>query len=422
MTIRIFHALLFVFVMISGGAQAHFLTDSQSREFHVVTDENGMFDVLVRYPLTFAYASELASRLSPDDTMAAPFLNSELIAGRTFYRLDVSAARSDHTKLTAFLTRDIQFSVDGVVVEHDLRDIVIVNVPQGAKPPSGRSELEAILDAQNTLDTGYVSELVVVLAARVPGLGAGNRLSIEITAAEFQLPPSLHVSNRFTDHRSDPPQVLTQHGFWPPAASLSGNALAGFVHFVWQGVIHILLGPDHLLFVVCLALAASGWRALLISITGFTIGHSVTLSAGVLGYLPRADWFIPSVELGVAASIIVMAALILVRRSGPMGFVLAASLGLLHGFGFAFMLAPMLGESVLLLPLAGFNFGVELGQLLIVVPLVAALWLIDQKTQVGGRTLRYAAAATAILIALVWSYERTDAILAALNSVGGSGV
>lgn len=100
-----------------------------------------------------------------------------------------------------------------------------------------------------------------------------------------------------------------------------------------------------------------------------------------------------------------------------MGFGIAAALGLLHGFGFAFMLAPMLGDGGLLLPLAGFNVGVELGQLLIVLPLVGALLLIDRVTPMGGRAFRYATAAAAIFIALVWSYERTDAIVVALASV-----
>ena len=415
------HIFVVVFLFLPGVAQSHFLTDSQSREIHLVPTEAGAVELWMRFPLTFAYATELAARVSPDAAIEAPFLVHELVAGQPFYSLDTAAASENRAAFANVLMRNFDISVDGRAVEPEVREVAVVSVPQGSKPPTGRSELDAILRDGEALASGYVSELAVVLAATVPDLGAGNRLSVEIAAPRFLLPESLHVSNRYADHRSNPPQTVTQEGFWPSKVTLSGNPLAGFVHFIGQGVIHILFGLDHLLFVICLALAASGWWALVVSVTGFTLGHSVTLSAGVLGYLPRSDWFIPAVEFGVALSIVAMAVLVLVRRSGPMGFGIAAGLGLLHGFGFAFMLSPMLGESGLLLPLAGFNLGVELGQLLIVIPLVGALMLVDRMTPMGGRAVRYATAGAAVLVALIWSYERADSIVAALTPVAGSG-
>ena len=72
-----------------------------------------------------------------------------------------------------------------------------------------------------------------------------------------------------------------------------------------EGVRHILEGLDHVLFVVCLVLGASGLGAPgMARVTGFTIGHSVTLTLGFFGYYPTGAWFVPLVETGIALSIV----------------------------------------------------------------------------------------------------------------------
>lgn len=406
--------LLLAAVLMPMPAASHFLTDSQSREFHIVPTDGGTAEVLMRFPLTFAYAAELAGRTGPDDPMAAPFLLHEYVAGRSFYRFDRNAATADPAAFGDFLLRDFQFSVDGRIVESVLRSVATVLVPTGSRPPTGRLELEANLRDREDLATGYVSELAVVAAVTVPGSGTGHKVGLKVTAPRFVLPQNLHVANQYTDHRSRPAESVTKNGFWPDAVTLSGSPMASFAHFTSQGVIHVLGGVDHLLFVICLGLVASNWHRLLFSVTGFTVGHSITLSAGVFGFMPRSEWFIPTVELGVALSIVMMAALILVKRSGPTGFWIAASLGLLHGFGFAFMLTPMLGDGGFLLPLAAFNVGIELGQLLIVLPLMAALLYVDSKVPQGGSALRLTAAGAAAIIALVMTYHRTETIIATI--------
>ncbi|MEM7045080.1 MAG: HupE/UreJ family protein, partial [Pseudomonadota bacterium] len=337
------------------------------------------------------------------------------VGGRYFYRFDKDAASANPTDFGKFLLRDVQFSVDGRIVEPVLRSVTTVQLPAGSRPPTGRSELEARLRDKGDLETGYVSELAVVVAATIPGLGTGQKVGVKITAPGFVLPPNLHVANRYTDHRSQPPESVTEDGFWPHAVTLSGNPVASFTHFTGQGVVHVLGGLDHLLFVICLGLAASSWRRLVFSVTGFTLGHSVTLSAGVFGFLPKSAWFIPTVELGVAVSIVAMAALVLARSSGPTGFAIATALGLLHGFGFAFMLTPMLGDGDVLLPLAAFNVGIELGQLLIVLPLVAALLVVDRMLPKGGSVLRLGMAGTAAAIALVMTYDRTETVISTIT-------
>ena len=85
---------------------------------------------------------------------------------------------------------------------------------------------------------------------------------------------------------------------------ITNSTLAAVTTFVLQGIVHIIEGLDHLLFVICLTIGAVGLGGLLWRVTGFTIGHTITLIAGFWGFVPSGAWFIPTVELGIAVSII----------------------------------------------------------------------------------------------------------------------
>jgi hydrogenase/urease accessory protein HupE len=157
-----------------------------------------------------------------------------------------------------------------------------------------------------------------------------------------------------------------------PAATIperqSGWTVAGI--YLWLGVEHILLGVDHLLFVLALLLLTSGTWRLVKTVTAFTVAHSITLGLATLGFI-----HVPSkpVEAVIALSIVFVAAEIVHRRSGRIGlsaqmpWIVAFTFGLLHGFGFAGALSEVgLPEGQIPLALFFFNLGVEAGQLLFV--------------------------------------------------------
>lgn len=142
------------------------------------------------------------------------------------------------------------------------------------------------------------------------------------------------------------------------------------------GIEHILTGFDHLAFVVALMLLVSTMRALVMTVTAFTLAHSLSLLATVLGIaaLPRAP-----VEAAIALSIVLVCREALrpgpsVARRAPA--VVAFAFGLLHGLGFASALLDFgLPENHLTLALFSFNLGVELGQLAVVAAAVALRYL-----------------------------------------------
>ncbi|VIO80975.1 HupE/UreJ family protein [Bradyrhizobium ivorense] len=157
------------------------------------------------------------------------------------------------------------------------------------------------------------------------------------------------------------------------AATPGWLAVAGA--YVLQGIDHILSGADHLLFVFALLILVSGARRLIATITAFTIAHSVTLAAATLGWIhvPAAP-----VEACIALSIMFVAAEIVHGVAGRPGltarfpWVVAFAFGLLHGLGFAGALREVgLPQNAIPTALLFFNVGVELGQLMFIVAILA---------------------------------------------------
>ena len=177
------------------------------------------------------------------------------------------------------------------------------------------------------------------------------------------------------------------------------------------GVEHILTGPDHLLFVFGLLLLVSASRLLVQTITAFTLGHSLTLSAAALGFAR-----VPSrpVEVLIAASVLTLAVELARDPGGPtllrrFPWAMAVAFGLLHGFGFAGALAEAgLPAGDIPLALLSFNAGIEVGQLAFVGAVLAAGALLPA---VAVRSTRLAVYAMGILSAF-WCFERIAAWLA----------
>jgi len=149
------------------------------------------------------------------------------------------------------------------------------------------------------------------------------------------------------------------------------------------GIEHILLGIDHLLFVLALILITQGKWKIIKTITAFTLAHSITLSLAALGYVsfPGAP-----VEAVIALSIVFLAMEILKNLKGEATltsrkpWIVAFTFGLLHGFGFAGALSEIgLPQQDIPLALAFFNVGVEIGQIIFVIVVLLLLKILNLK-------------------------------------------
>ena len=194
---------------------------------------------------------------------------------------------------------------------------------------------------------------------------------------------------------------------------------AQFSQYLVEGIWHIWIGFDHILFLLSLLLPAvlvldmrrwqgvgrfgTAAREVLWVVTSFTAAHSITLSLAALGLLS-----LPSrlVESAIALSVVLAAANNLWPIVENRRWLVAFGFGLIHGFGFASVLAELgLPADALVLSLLGFNAGVELGQLAIVAGfLPVAFWL--RNTRLYLRGVFVLGSWLTMLVALVWMVER----------------
>ena len=183
--------------------------------------------------------------------------------------------------------------------------------------------------------------------------------------------------------------------------------------FVLSGIKHILIGPDHILFLIGLLLLGGSLSRLALIVTAFTIGHSITLSLAALDILsPPARYIEPLIALTI---VVVGADNVLVLR-GPkepgqntsdIRAGLAAVFGLIHGFGFASVLKEFgLPQAALGWSLFAFNLGVEAGQLAIVSVVASTLALVRRRSERLAARVALAGSIGVILAGLYWFIER----------------
>ena len=184
--------------------------------------------------------------------------------------------------------------------------------------------------------------------------------------------------------------------------------------FVKSGVAHILEGIDHLLFLLCLVMPFRRVSWTLVGvITAFTVAHSVTLISAAYGLVPKGAWFPPLVELLIAVSIIYMALENLLRPNLRWRWLVTALFGLVHGFGFSFVLQNQLqfAGGHLLASLLAFNVGIELGQLAFIVVAIPLLAFVFAKAPLNERVITAVIAAFVVHTAWHWLAERWDALM-----------
>lgn len=219
-------------------------------------------------------------------------------------------------------------------------------------------------------------------------------------------------------------QVTSTHVLSPESPSVEiltseSSLWHAFLDYVKEGVWHIWIGFDHILFLLCLLLPAvlflqnrqwqpveefrPAFSSVLKIVTTFTVAHSITLWLAVMEYV-----MLPSqmVEATIAFSIVLTALNNLYPVLSLPGWLIAFVFGLIHGFGFANVLLDLgLSEVTLALSLLGFNVGVELGQLAIVVVFLPIAYFLRKTSFYRVAVLKLGSVLIAS-IALIWMYER----------------
>lgn len=347
----------------------------------------------------------------------------------------LAAPGSAHPAPFSYL--DVQLEpgrVRGVLVVHDF----------DAAHELGLSSPEALADA--AVVRGVRDRLVAILAGRLSLQADGRPLALAWHDVDT-LPDRQSLRLTFTAGASAPGRLTVEAHLFPydPLhqtfvnvyeqgalrhqaildasrqrleyyAGTAQGTLAVLAVFLPAGIAHILIGPDHVLFLVALLLLGGTLWRLAAIVTAFTIGHSVTLSLAALDLaaIPPAI-----VEPLIALSIVVVGAdnLLVARarataRAADTGLrdirvLVAAGFGLIHGFGFASVLREFgLPAGALGWSLFAFNLGVEVGQLAIVLAVAAALEALRRRSRALGDRVAVAGSLGVVLAGSYWFLER----------------
>jgi hydrogenase/urease accessory protein HupE len=175
--------------------------------------------------------------------------------------------------------------------------------------------------------------------------------------------------------------------------------------FVPAGIHHILIGPDHLLFLIGLLLLGGTIRQLAMVVSAFTVAHSITLSLAALNLVtPPARIIEPAIALSI---VYVGADNLLVKGGRDVRGWIAFAFGFIHGFGFASVLREMdLPARALGWSLFSFNLGVEIGQLMVVIVIASAFAWLRARSQAAGRRLAFAGSLVVVAAGAFWFVQR----------------
>ena len=345
--------------------------------------------------------------------------------------LAVAAARADaHPAPFSYLDLHLNASgVTGTLVVHDL------DVAHDLAVPAGTSLLDPVIAAK------FRDPLVALLSPRVTLVFDGRPVSIQWGAIDV-VPERQSVRLAFTVAEPRPGRLTIQAYVFPydpihqtfinlyedealkhqailDASRQALDYYAGDVQgrmavlrtFVVSGIEHIMIGPDHILFLVGLLLLGGTLARLTVIVTSFTIGHSITLSLAALDIVSPPSYYI---EPLIALTIVVVGAdNLLVLRAGEekqasdIRAWLAGVFGLIHGFGFAYVLKEFgLPQAALGWSLFGFNLGVEIGQLLIVLVVAGVLLQVRRRSESAARTIATTGSIAVIAAGVYWFVER----------------
>ena len=355
------------------------------------------------------------------------------------------SASAHHPELSSFVSQvttekvDVFFDLDAIAATKVWKlDTDGNNIIDGGEFQAGQAVVVGYLDAHFTLNNDEqpcargalerfeVSENLdkfrILTSYTCPGppgaVGYDNRVFLELTEGHQHV-ARLQVGANVVTHvfeRGASSYVLDASILAPPVQGNRAGAAAQpevapatawfsvFISFVWQGVLHILIGIDHVLFVIVLVLVVRSFKQLAVIVTSFTVAHSITLALGALEIVQ-----IPSVpvESVIALSIVYVAAENMILTEPRARYVVTFVFGLIHGFGFSSVLRDVgLPPDALVPALLAFNVGVELGQLAIVAPLFPLVMFIQRRSKTAHRKLVWIVSGLVCVVALLWFVER----------------
>ncbi len=383
----LFLSLLALFLLArTSSAHAHADSKINIRAIHLEYHHLGMTAYYrLSFPLVAAAGREAGTE-EADAGASYPYVISRLESGHTFHYADPdrlahglglagSLAASGHRVTVA--ERDISPEVISAAVH-----------ARGNVPPFSTLEQarEAVLqsaspDAFRDVD---IENMLIDVAILYRAVRSTDPIEISSTLDPAPLSEA-SVKNVVVSHAEGRSATYSRIGLLNRPMTVNPSIWTTARQFIEAGVMHIVHGADHLIFVACLALGAPTLRAVTLRITAFSAGHAMSMVAAFFGFVPDVEWFSGAIELAIALSVLVSAIVLLVNRMSSFhASSIAFAFGIVHGLGFAFgirELAADVGANAVISFLS-FSLGGEVVQ----VVFGAGIWVLWRRLSlVSGR-------------------------------------
>lgn len=277
--------------------------------------------------------------------------------------------------------------------------------------PSASPQPELPAHCEKTSDVEHILETGAAVASRWQiDCGEQDLLGSEISINKL-VNSGINVILRIETHQGTRFQTLLDARQTRFKLSEIDGANAVLQHYFELGIEHLVFGPDHLLFLLGLLLLVRALRPRVVTLTAFTLGHSITLSLAALGFV-RVN--VGLMELGIALSLVILGRELLRKQPSVLGrrpALMAAGFGLLHGLGFAAALGEVgLPQTEVVSALLGFNLGIEAAQIMIVCCLSAIVFCLQRSLPIGNIAwpiaLKQTPAYMIGALAMLWCIER----------------
>ncbi len=362
--------IAFMCLMGSSPVAAHFEIGTTYRYF-IVTEENGETEVYVRTPIALIFGDILSGAPDVDKYL----LNPDEINNSPLF-LSVNSVDASRASFSARLADSLQWKVGNNSISGRVRSYrILAHEPElhlltSSAARESLSENSVAIDVP--IGTGYIDMLISLPTSRYEGT-----LTASAGFPEVTLPDGVVIQNKIVDERDTANRIrYTRQGQLTRPLKFPRTLVKRMSEYVYQGVLHIFAGVDHILLVLAMALGTNKVWRLIGPVTAFTVGHAITLVAGFFNYVPQLSWFIPLVEMSIAATLVAASISGLLKRKSSL--LIYLFIGLLHGLGFSFVLQNVLQiDATDLMPaLFSFMIGIEIGQLTIICGILLAFYFL----------------------------------------------
>lgn len=400
--------LTLLLLIFSSTLHAHF-THFEPRIIHLFQEQQDTI-ILMRMPLPLILLDEQWKGIDSEQNI--PYTRKFNDPDGIDYLLDHAKIRDDINTFKTIISQGYTIQKNTIEQQYLVDAIHIFNT-DNRKP---FSSLDTALK-NFTADLAIQPEAIKLFDA---GIDIKLRLpntSIITDGISIQsvLGDKFNAINRLANivnlHREDNTPTETTVGILDYSSTQQASYMQKIITGFNDGFIHILLGLDHVVFVLLLFYSAANFLRLLSLATAFTIGHSFSLFFGN-GMIVSSPIFTPSIELLIALTIFISAIALLMNKTKHISTTPLLIIGIIHGFGFSFVFneLSMAGSHTSISQLLSFNIGIEAGQIFI----YGIAFIITRAIQIKFqliKPLQYHVSLFAIAISLYWVITRSIPVI-----------